>query len=47
MTAITQCREARKALGRGRFTLWTGDPGLAIYLWACLEGEAGFPTVDL
>lgn len=47
MTAIAQCREARDALGHGRFTLWTGDPGLAIYLWACLEGEAGFPTVDL
>lgn len=47
MTALAQCRQARREVGRGRFTLWTGDPGLAVYLWACLEGEAGFPNVDL
>lgn len=45
MTAIRQCREARRHLGRGRFTLWTGDPGLALYLADCLDGDACFPCV--
>jgi hypothetical protein len=26
---------------------WTGDPGLAIYLWDCLRGTAAFPTLDV
>ena len=47
MTAIAQCRAARAELGRGRFTLWTGDPGLAVYLWDCLTGEPRFPTIDV
>ncbi|HMK80155.1 MAG TPA: LanC-like protein [Xanthobacteraceae bacterium] len=47
MTAIAQCRAARAALGRGRFTLWTGDPGLAVYLWDCLTEEPRFPTIDV
>ena len=47
MTAIAQCREARAELGRGRFSLWTGDVGLAIYLWDCIRAEPHFPTVDV
>lgn len=47
MTAIGQCREAREELGRGRYSLWTGDVGLAIYLADCLRGEARFPTLDV
>jgi hypothetical protein len=47
MTAIAQCREARKELGRGRYSLWTGDIGLAIYLWDCLTGMPRFPIVDI
>jgi hypothetical protein len=47
MTSIAQCREARAELGRGRYTLWTGDIGLAIYLWDCLTGVPRFPTVDV
>jgi hypothetical protein len=35
------------AVGRGRYSLWTGDVGLAIYLWDCITGEARFPTVDV
>jgi len=27
--------------------LWTGDLGLAIYLWDCIDGNAKFPTVDI
>jgi len=47
MTAINQCREARNKLGRGRYSLWTGDVGLAVYLWDCLTGEPRFPTIDV
>ena len=47
MTAIAQCREARKGLGRGRYSLWRGDVGLAVYLWDCLTGVPRFPTVDI
>ena len=47
MTAIAQCREACAELGRGRFSLWTGDVGLAIYLWDCITAEPHFPTVDV
>jgi hypothetical protein len=47
MTAIAQCREARGWLGRGRYSLWTGDVGLAVYLWDCLTTAPRFPTVDV
>ena len=47
MTAIAQCREAGHEYGRGRYSLWTGDVGLAIYLWDCLTGLPRFPTVDV
>jgi Lanthionine synthetase C-like protein len=47
MTAIAQCREARQEVGRGRYSLWTGDIGLAVYLWDCLRAAPHFPTVDV
>jgi hypothetical protein len=47
MTAIAQYREARERYGRGRYSLWTGDIGLAVYLWDCLRAEPRFPTVDV
>ena len=47
MTAIAQCREARREYGHGRYSLWTGDVGLAIYLSDCLTGVPRFPTVDV
>jgi hypothetical protein len=46
MTAIAQYREACAQYGRGRYTLWTGDPGLALYLWGCITEDASFPTID-
>lgn len=42
--AQTQAHAAR--YGRMRYSLWTGDPGFAIYLWDCLNAGASFPTVD-
>jgi hypothetical protein len=47
MTAIDQCRAARAEHGRGRYTLWTGDIGLACYLHEVLRGSARFPTIDV
>jgi hypothetical protein len=47
MTAIEQCRDARAEYGRGRYSLWTGDIGLAVYLNDCVAGSARFPTVDV
>jgi hypothetical protein len=47
MTAIAQCREASVQYGRGRYSLWTGDVGLAVYLRDCISGEPAYPTVDV
>jgi hypothetical protein len=30
-----------------RYSLWTGDVGVALYLRACLEGWQGMPIVDV
>jgi Lanthionine synthetase C-like protein len=46
MHAMEQQTQMRERHGRGRHTLWTGDAGLALYLWHCIEGSAGFPTLD-
>jgi hypothetical protein len=42
MTAIVQYRGSRLVAGRGRYSLWTSDVGLAIYLWDCITGEPRF-----
>jgi hypothetical protein len=44
MHAIEQVERARTDVGRGRYTLWTGDPGTAIYLADCLAGAGDFPS---
>jgi hypothetical protein len=46
MHAIGQVEAAREKHGQGRYSLWTGDVGVALYAWACLQGEAHFPTLD-
>ena len=46
MHAITQVRAAEQEYGRGRYALWTGDPGLAVCLWNCITGEPDFPGLD-
>lgn len=32
--------------GHGRYSLWTGDLGVALYAAACLEGRTDYPVVD-
>jgi hypothetical protein len=46
MHAIDQSERAREQFGQRRYTLWTGDPGLAIYLWQCLSETSGVPMLD-
>lgn len=47
MHSIEQYRLSQKLYGQLRYPLWTGDIGLAIYLWDCLEEQAKFPTIDI
>ena len=47
MHSIAQRDRLRQQAGRGRYTLWTGDPGLAIYLWHCRDGTAALPALDI
>ena len=47
MHSIAQCEADEAKFGGLRYSLWTGDPGLAVYLWDCVRGAAAFPTVDL
>jgi len=47
MNAIDQYRSAKELYGQGRYTLWTGDLGTAVYLSDCINGEANFPTIDV
>ena len=44
---MAQAQEEALRHGQARYSLWTGDLGLAIYLWDCLRGEARFPTLDV
>lgn len=47
MHAIGQMQAHAQEHGQLRPSLWSGDPGLAIYLWDCLRGRAAFPTLDV
>jgi hypothetical protein len=30
-----------------RYSLWTGDPGFAVFLWDCIREQGSFPTLDV
>lgn len=48
MHAIEQCQTDRLRYHQGRYTLWTGDAGLAIFLYHCLHPETvAIPGLDL
>ena len=32
--------------GHGRYSLWTGDVGAALYAADCLEARAAYPVLD-
>jgi hypothetical protein len=43
--AIDQVERERAAVGRGRYSLFTGDVGVALFLRHLLDGEDRFPTM--
>lgn len=47
MHAIGQYQQEKERYGLGRYSLWTGDLGLAIYLWHCITTEADLPSLDV
>lgn len=47
MHGIAQTDVAAAQYGQGRYSLWTGDLGFAIFLWDCLQAQARFPTLDV
>jgi hypothetical protein len=47
MHALEQVDQARAEHGRGRYSLWTGDVGAALYAQSCLDGDARVPTIDV
>ena len=46
MHALEQVDRLRERNGRGRFSLWTGDVGVALYAADCLDERASYPIVD-
>jgi hypothetical protein len=45
MHAIGQVERERASVGRGRYSLFTGDLGVALFLRHLLDGEDRFPTL--
>ena len=46
MHALGQVERLRAERGRGRYSLWTGDLGVAIYAADCLEARSAYPFLD-
>jgi hypothetical protein len=44
--ALGQVERTRAEVGHGRYSLFTGDLGVALFASACVEGEARFPVLD-
>ena len=44
--ALGQVERLRVARGRGRYSLWTGDVGVAGYAADCLDASARYPILD-
>jgi len=44
--ALEQVRQDRATRGRGRYSLWTGDIGAALYAADCLEARSAYPVLD-
>ena len=47
MHAITQQKAMQQQYGMGRYNLWNGDLGLAVYLWHCIAEKDGLPALDI
>jgi len=47
MHALAQARRQRRERGSGRYSLFTGDLGVALYAADCLDGRGRYPVLDL
>ena len=47
MHAIAQSDAEARLQGVRRYSLWTGDLGVAVFVWGCIVGDAAFPTLDV
>jgi lantibiotic modifying enzyme len=46
MHALAQVERLRSEDGRGRYSLWTGDVGTALYAADCIDGTSRYPILD-
>lgn len=46
MHALAQVERLRAERGSGRYSLWTGDPGTALYAADCLDARSAYPVLD-
>jgi lantibiotic modifying enzyme len=44
--ALEQTARLREQRGRGRYSLWTGDVGSALFAADCIDGRARYPILD-
>ena len=44
--ALAQARRAREERGRGRYSLWTGDPGVALLAADCVTVRTEYPVLE-
>jgi Lanthionine synthetase C-like protein len=44
--ALAQVERLRAANGGGRYALWTGDVGVALFAASCLAADARYPVLD-
>ncbi|MFY9578031.1 MAG: LanC-like protein [Gaiellaceae bacterium] len=44
--ALDQVERLRAQRGRGRYSLWTGDIGAALYAADCIDGRSEYPVLD-
>ena len=44
--ALGQVERARAERGHGRYSLWTGDVGVALFAADCLDGRPAYPALD-
>ena len=47
MHALGQVEREREEHGQGRYSLFTGDVGSALFAWQCIDGDPRFPTIDV
>jgi lantibiotic modifying enzyme len=46
MHALEQVSRLRAERGRGRYSLWTGDVGVALFAADCIDARSAYPVLD-